>query len=178
VVVFLAYAPADREWARDLTSNLARQGVEVWDAYSEVSPGENWHLLLGEALEKALAMVVLVSPAAAESESVRHEIEYALSSERFRNRLIPVIVKPTRKLPWILKHLSPEKGTASEISERIAERLKTGEACQSRLSASTLLRMLRESGLIGMWKDRADIQDSLEFARQLRREAEKRGRSS
>ena len=45
-------------------------------------------------------------------------------------------------------------------------------------TAKALIKALRESGLIGMWKDRTDIQDSVEFARQLRQDAEKRGRSS
>lgn len=35
-------------------------------------------------------------------------------------------------------------------------------------------RDLLESGLVGMWADRDDIEDSLAFARRLRREAERR----
>lgn len=35
---------------------------------------------------------------------------------------------------------------------------------------------LLESGLAGLWKDRKDIGDSLEYARKLRREAETRKR--
>ena len=35
-------------------------------------------------------------------------------------------------------------------------------------------RVLLESGLIGMWKDRDDIGDSPEFARQLREQAQRR----
>lgn len=34
---------------------------------------------------------------------------------------------------------------------------------------------LLESGLVGVWANRKDIGDSLEFARQLRQNAEKRG---
>jgi hypothetical protein len=33
---------------------------------------------------------------------------------------------------------------------------------------------LLKSGLVGMWVDRKDIDDSLEFARELRKKAEKR----
>jgi hypothetical protein len=73
-------------------------------------------------------MIVLVSPAAAQSDQLAREIEYALTSKRFRNRLIPVIVKPTKKLPWILDRLNPEKGEPSRVSERIVERLKTSQA--------------------------------------------------
>ena len=34
---------------------------------------------------------------------------------------------------------------------------------------------LRQSGLIGLWKDRDDVQDSAAFARRLRDQAQKRG---
>lgn len=37
------------------------------------------------------------------------------------------------------------------------------------------VQKLRQSGLIGMWKDRQDIQDSSTYARQLREQAQKRG---
>ena len=37
------------------------------------------------------------------------------------------------------------------------------------------VRQLRQSGLIGLWKDRDDIQDSAAYARRLRERAQKRG---
>jgi hypothetical protein len=128
VNVFISYASEDREWARKLVSYLKRKGLDVWDASSVLSPGDNWSLETGKALEKAEAMVVLVSPAATESENLKRELEYALVTKKFRNRLIPVIIRPTRELPWILNHLDPEKGTPHEVSERILKRLRTGEA--------------------------------------------------
>ena len=47
--------------------------------------------------------------------------------------------------------------------------LKT--APRSRLT----VRQFRESGLIGMWKDRDDIRDSAAYARRLRERAQRRG---
>jgi len=35
-------------------------------------------------------------------------------------------------------------------------------------------RQLRHSGLIGLWRDRADIKDSAVYARQLREQAQRR----
>ena len=37
------------------------------------------------------------------------------------------------------------------------------------------VRQLRESGLIGLWKDRTDIEYSSDYARQLREQAQQRG---
>jgi hypothetical protein len=37
------------------------------------------------------------------------------------------------------------------------------------------VRQVRQSGIIGLWKDRTDIQDSAVYARQLREQAQRRG---
>lgn len=37
------------------------------------------------------------------------------------------------------------------------------------------VRQLRQSGLIGLWKDRDDIEDSTVYARHLREQAQQRG---
>ena len=42
---------------------------------------------------------------------------------------------------------------------------------RSRLTA----RQLRQSGIIGLWRDRTDIKDSATYARQLREQAQNRG---
>jgi hypothetical protein len=47
------------------------------------------------------------------------------------------------------------------------------EVARSRLT----VRQLRQSGLIGMWKDRDDIRDSAAYARRLREQAQRRGDS-
>lgn len=41
-------------------------------------------------------------------------------------------------------------------------------------TAEELVVAIHKSGLIGMWKDRTDIQNSEEFARELRKRASKR----
>jgi len=102
--VFLSYSAADRDLARELISRLRAEGFEVWQD-DEVAPGDNWALAVGKALEESDAMIVLLSPEAAESEWVEREVEYALTSPRYKNRLLPVVVKPTRRIPWILRKL-------------------------------------------------------------------------
>jgi hypothetical protein len=121
--VFISYSSGDRKWAKELISHLEEEGLKIKDPRSDIMPGENWSLESGKALESSNALVLLVSPSAIKSESFRRETEYALGSKRFRDRLIPVIVKDTPKLPWILRHLNPEKGDPSRVSKRILKRL-------------------------------------------------------
>jgi hypothetical protein len=51
---------------------------------------------------------------------VRREIEYALVSVQYKDRLIPVEVEPTTDFPWILRHMPWVKGNPEEASPRVA----------------------------------------------------------
>ena len=124
--VFLSYAKRDDKLAQALRAALEKGGFEVWDAASRLTPGDNWALERGKALEGATAMVVLLSPAALVSDHVQREIDYALGEPRFKGRLIPVVVRPVKEMPWILETLQvlkidedPERG-----SRRVLEALK------------------------------------------------------
>lgn len=101
--VFLSYSDEDRDVARELASHLAKAGLDTWDPAEALFPGDNWALRIGEELQKADAMVVLISPDSVKSERVQHEIQYALGAPHFKGRLIPVLVRPTKDMPWILK---------------------------------------------------------------------------
>jgi hypothetical protein len=123
--VFISHASEDGEWARKLTDELKRLGLKAWNPSSQVTPGQNWALEVGKALEKSGAMIVLLSPASAKSDSVKREIEYAITSKRFRKSLIPVMLRQTTGFPWVLSQLQFEQGEPSEVAKRIAKRLRT-----------------------------------------------------
>ena len=97
--VFLSYAKRDDKLAQALRAALGKGGFAVWDAASRLTPGDNWALEQGKALEDAEAMVVLLSPAALASDHVQREIDYALGEPRFKGRLIPVVVRPVKEIP-------------------------------------------------------------------------------
>lgn len=102
VKVFISHAERDGTLARRLAEHLRAAGHEAWSA-DQVLPGENWAASASAALESSDAMVVLVSPEAAASPQVQREIEYALGSPRFADRVISVVVRRAAKMPWILK---------------------------------------------------------------------------
>ena len=68
----------------------------------------------------------------------------------------------------LVKGIPCEKGQVVEVIV-LSQFLKTTSS--SHLS----VRQLRQSGLIGLWKDRDDIRDSAAYARRLREQAQKRG---
>jgi hypothetical protein len=124
--VFISYSGPDEKWADLLRTALSKYDVEAWDPASQIAPGENWGLKYGKALENADAVVVLLSPDSVKSDWVRHEIQYALSSPQFRDRLIPVVVRPTEEIPWILRKLKVIRATKEpdETARRIANALR------------------------------------------------------
>ena len=126
--VFLSYAESDREVAREFAARLEKAGHDVWFADNELFPGENWALAAGKALNDSEAMVVLVSPRAMKTTALLQEIEFALGAPQYRGRLIPVIVKPTPEIPWILKKFPSvrvDKGISHAIRE-VGEYIKHG----------------------------------------------------
>jgi hypothetical protein len=122
--VFLSYSHRDDALASRLTNTLESEGVRVWYGSRDILPGDNWAEKIGKALADSDAMVVLISPSALESSSVKREIEYALGKTDYnRHRLIPVVVGGRKLLqasdfPWILKKLNviqlPEENKAKK----------------------------------------------------------------
>jgi hypothetical protein len=124
--VFISYDQKDKESAKELSDRLVEAGFAVWDAEREILPGDNWALKVGEALEESDAMIVLLSPESVRSPWIKREIEYALGSPKYSGRLVPVIVRPTEDIPWVLRqlkvvHLNKKLGLAAK---QIANQLR------------------------------------------------------
>jgi hypothetical protein len=125
IKVFLSYAHSDRDWARKISEVLEAAGFQVLDPVNALLGGENWSLEIGKALDESQAMVVLISPAAVRSEWVGREIQYALGSERYQDRLIPVEVTPTADFPWVLRHVQWIRGNPAEAGRQVAAILQS-----------------------------------------------------
>jgi hypothetical protein len=139
--VFLSYDAADRKIAENLASRLKELGFTVWYPDQDLFPGDNSSLEIGKALQQSNAMVVLLSPRSAKSSLVLRDIEFALGSLQYQNRLIPVIVKPSSHVPWILNtlHAIPLAKDISLTADRVALRLRNaGSGPDARFSKRKL----------------------------------------
>ena len=102
VRVFLSYTQADQAFAKALSQELTRRGLDVWSDEQKILPGDNWGASIAEALRRSKAMVVLISPDSMRSKFVRSEIQYALGDLGYEQRIFPVMVEETSSVPWIL----------------------------------------------------------------------------
>ena len=124
--VFISYAQSDKEFALALSSQLAKRGIRVWSVDDQVLPGDNVWLRIGDALKTSRAMIALLSPDSVRSENMRREVEYALGEPNYEGRVFPVMVRPTKDIPWILRKFQIFDGRQStaKIGESIAQALK------------------------------------------------------
>ena len=87
--VFVSYAHKDgAELAFWLVEGLERAGFEAWIDRDRLNPGENWSREIEQALDRAEAVVAVLSPGAGESEICRAE---HLRSLRKGRRVLPVL---------------------------------------------------------------------------------------
>ncbi len=126
--IYLSHAYEDAAIARKVAKLLRAEGLDVWQAQTEVLPGDNWAEKISQALNESHAMIVLLTPEALRSPPVRHEIEFALGNINFRNRLVSVLVGPPEKIsldaiPWILRNLPVVRMAQLEPADEVIKEI-------------------------------------------------------
>jgi len=127
--VFISHSHKDEPLAKRIAEVLRKAGLDVWDE-REILPGDNWAEKVATALNESNAMVVLLTAEALKSRWVQHDISFALGENRYRKRLIPVIVGSPEKstgtyYPWILNRLKTIKLNARENDEEDLKQIAT-----------------------------------------------------
>jgi TIR domain len=132
--VFVSYAHSDTPIARAVAKGLTEEGYKVALADDDFASGDNWALKIGEALERSRALVVLLSPDAVKSDHVRRELEFALTSPQFAHRIFPVMIRPTRGVPWILRKLNMlvTGQNPNEVRKAVLDALRKSQAAITR----------------------------------------------
>jgi hypothetical protein len=122
---FLSYDSRDAQIAAQLLPRLVAQKLDVWDPAREIYPGSNWLLEMGQALERADGIVFLISENSAESAAVLHQVEYAITNLRFKDRVVPIMLsRGVKNVPWILQKMSVIDA-ADQDMDRVAELVAT-----------------------------------------------------
>jgi len=130
--VFISHSSQDEMLAGNIVSYLEKAGFDVWYDKREIMPGDNWADKIGQGLRESDAMVVLLTEVALRSESIRRDIDYALSQKPFRRRVVPVFVGDSTnwrdEAPWILDRLQSvnlkENGTNDEGLQELTQVLR------------------------------------------------------
>lgn len=100
--IFISYSPKDRRQMMTLRENLLRIGYTPW-IDPNPRPGQDWRFDIDDAIRSADAVIVIVTPSAAESIYVTYEWSLALG---LGIPVIPVIFAKVKQHPRlnILEH--------------------------------------------------------------------------
>lgn len=90
--VFISHGHADAPLASHIGNELAKSGLDVWDADRELLPGDNPASETARALGESDPMVILLTSDAIAAPHVMREISFALGAKNFSHRLVPVAV--------------------------------------------------------------------------------------
>lgn len=130
--LFVSYAREDVERVRPLVEAVRQEfefralPVELWMDVSNLRPGEQWNVAIGEALEASIGFLFFVSPRSLHSDWVRRELEIAAAATG--RLIIPVVLHEPLDLPpslaqwqWLKFVGRPTKKETTNAAAQIAE---------------------------------------------------------
>ena len=123
--VFLSHARKDKAIANSLAKELQRQGFKVW--YDKnISQSSNWSEEINKALDDSDSMIAILNQHSFSSSYVRNELQHAFFDDRYKNRLLPVLISSTSdtdfaRLPWVLTKMTFLKISEQQSTENIAK---------------------------------------------------------
>ncbi len=126
--VFFSYAQGDELAARELRANLRNMDVAGWMDESDIAAGYAISKKIREALQRANAVIVLISERSLNSPWVQFELGAA---EGMGKTIIPILIGPEgieKKLPEWLQGLSyvdgrvqPFQKVATEVERALSK---------------------------------------------------------
>ena len=127
--VFISYARKDGwKFARDLRRRLEQERFSVWQDVVSEEAGEKWWREITRAIDGVRYMVLILTPRALASETVRREWAYA---RRVGTRVIPVVFgeRPFTDMPrWIkgrdIINLQPQHRGYQKSWDRLLRHLR------------------------------------------------------
>lgn len=90
MATFFSYCREDSDFALRLAEDLKADGADVWIDQLDIPPGSRWDRAVRDAVANCPRMLVLLSPAAVDSENVLDEIDFALDK---RKTILPVLYR-------------------------------------------------------------------------------------
>ena len=114
--VFVSHSSQDRRFVLRLVRALKRHKIKYWYSATHIAGAKQWHDEIGRALGRCEWFLVVLTPQSVRSAWVKRELLFALSQERYNERIIPVLRKRcdyAHQLSWTLPEFQLVDFTAS-----------------------------------------------------------------
>jgi hypothetical protein len=89
---FLSHSSRDRAFVDTLAAVLAKHSVPYWYSTTKIAGGQKWHDEIGAALKRCDWFVIVLSRNSVKSKWAKRELTYALTDDRYEDRIIPVVI--------------------------------------------------------------------------------------
>lgn len=146
--VFISYARTDAGIALQVHASLREAGISVWLDQVSIPVGARWDDAIQRALRSARAVVVLLSPAAIESQNVKDEVADAQASDI---AILPVLLAEC-PLPLRLRryqYVDARKGIKDVIGA-LLRALPPTEGSSASTFALSRVAGLADSAILGL----------------------------
>ena len=89
--IFISHSASNRVFVQKLTRALKQSGIKYWYSATHIRGAREWHDEIGRALNRCDWFVVVLTPEAVRSKWVKHELLFALQSDRYNGRIVPIL---------------------------------------------------------------------------------------
>jgi TIR domain len=105
--VFIAHSSRDRRFVGRVARILDQHKISYRYSATHIVGAKQWHDEIGHALTHCNWFLVVLTPDAVRSKWVKRELVFALSEDRYSNRIVPLVCKPCNysRLSWALRTL-------------------------------------------------------------------------
>lgn len=151
--IFISYAHADADVARELRRELESRGLRASTADEVLVPGDRWAARLHDAVSSADFVVILVSEEGLNSPYVQLESAAAIAeAERHpTKRVIPVVIDPSvdpsgllGSYQWLLASRADTASMAGSVAETVQRTQPVDKASDREEARVELERLERE----------------------------------
>ena len=88
--IFISYSQADSDFALKLGKDLRSAGANIWIDQLDIETGERWDRTIQKALQDCDSLIIILSPAAMDSDNVMDEVAFAFDEKK---QILPVLYK-------------------------------------------------------------------------------------
>ena len=101
--IFLSHSSEDKEFVRELHKNLSKNGINSWIDEAEIKMGDSLIQKIGEGIEKADYVAIILSPKSIKSNWCQKELEIAITKEikHGRTSVIPILIEDCKIPPFL-----------------------------------------------------------------------------
>jgi len=102
--VFVSHSHKDVSFVKRLIKVLESHGIEYWYSPKHIAGAQQWHDEIGRALARCNWFVLVLTPAAAASKWVKHELLFALEARAYSAHIVVLNVRQAKykRLSWTL----------------------------------------------------------------------------